>query len=354
MKIRRAGCTTTPRIITAFRTLPYGTATTIMTSSWTAFLSANGARCDAAGISDFGDARGELQATAADAPIVAPLLHLGVLRFAGSDATAFLQGQLSCEVNALRPGQSTWGSYCTPQGRMLASFMLVRRADSLDMLLDRSIVAAIKKRLSMYVLRSKVVIDDASERLVAIGCANMTPTEGEWVPLTGAHRRSVGIFEPGEAGRLWPSLIVAARPVGTACWQWLDITAGQALITAATQDLLVPQMANIDLIGGVSFTKGCYPGQEIVARTHYLGKLKRRMVLAHVETDSSPQPGDPIAGTDLGDQASGTIVSVAAAPQGGYDVLAVVQRSTLDSGVAHLRRLDGPPLAIRSLPYSSD
>lgn len=130
------------------------------------------------------------------------------------------------------------------------------------------------------------------------------------------------------------------------------MAAGMPFITAPTQDQLVPQMANLDLIGGVSFDKGCYPGQEIVARTRYLGRIKRRMVLANVAADPPPRPGDAVFGSDLGDQASGLIVSAAPSPQGGFDTLAVLQLSTLDGGTAHLRSLAGPVLAVRPLPYS--
>jgi tRNA-modifying protein YgfZ len=134
-------------------------------------------------------------------------------------------------------------------------------------------------------------------------------------------------------------------------WELMDIRAGIPTILPATQDAFVPQMVNLDLIGGLSYTKGCYPGQEIVARTHYLGRLKSRAYLAHLDDRAAPQPGDPLYSDDFGGQASGTVVNAAPAPAGGHDVLAVIQVASADAGRVHWRAADGPALALRALPY---
>jgi hypothetical protein len=136
-----------------------------------------------------------------------------------------------------------------------------------------------------------------------------------------------------------------------AAWDRAAILAGVPVLTPATQEEFVPQMANLDLIGGVSFSKGCYPGQEIVARMHYLGKLKQRMALGHLEADSPPAAGDKLYSAELGEQAAGTIVNAAPAPGGGFDVLAVVQTSTLSDNGLHLKSLTGPALQLLPLPY---
>jgi folate-binding protein YgfZ len=143
-----------------------------------------------------------------------------------------------------------------------------------------------------------------------------------------------------------------AAQAGHEVWDWLDIRAGIPVITPATQEEFVPQTVNLDLIGGVSFTKGCYPGQEIVARMHYLGRLKQRMYLAHIGSDAAPRPADRLYSADMGEQSSGMIVNAAPAAQGGYDVLAVMQITTIEGGnTVHWKIPDGPALAFLALPY---
>jgi len=142
-----------------------------------------------------------------------------------------------------------------------------------------------------------------------------------------------------------------ATTADTAAWDLATIHAGVPVITPATQEEFVPQMANLDRIGGVSFTKGCYPGQEIVARMHYLGKLKQRMVLAHVDSADLPVAGDKLYSAELAEQAAGTVVNAAPAPGGGFDLLAVVQTSTLSTSGLHLGSLTGPALKLLPLPY---
>lgn len=339
--------------------------------TWLDHLATRGARVDHAHVRDFGDPDAERGATACGETIVAPLDHLASLHFTGEDAVAFLHGQVTSDVVALSPGSATLGAYCTAKGRMLATFWLCREAAGLTMLLDREISQAIHKRLAMYVLRSKVKIANQNGTHVAIGIAGRnaegvlrsmgiaaaerkvmrTATGDQWWCV--GPNRFIGLIALDRAAELWSSLTGEGRAVGGDCWRWLDIAAGIPWIGTGTQDELVPQMVNLEIIDGVSFTKGCYPGQEIVARTQHLGKIKRRMALAHVEAEPSPHPGDAIFGVDLGAQASGIIVNAAPAPGGGFDVLAVMHTSTAAASSAHLRALDGPRLVLRPLPYAS-
>ena len=157
---------------------------------------------------------------------------------------------------------------------------------------------------------------------------------------------------PLHAVRIRAALSVTLRPVGAPCWEWLDIRSGLPWITAPTQEQLVPQMANLELVGGVSFQKGCYPGQEIVARTHYRGKLKRRMYLASVASGRAPAPGDNLFSDDLPGQASGLVVNAQRSPEGGYDVLAVTQIDSRASSSVRLKTPDGPVLRFLELPYA--
>ena len=342
-----------------------------MNAAWQGWLESLGAKGEDGVVRDFGDPRGELEA-ARSRSVLADLSHLGVRDFTGEDAESFLQGQLSCDVRAMGVDSGSYGSYCTPKGRMLADFLLWRMAGGFRMALSRSLVAPIQKRMRMYVLRSKVQVADASDAVALLGAsgeaapaalgsiaAEVPQRTGEARPLgEGGTLIALGgarylLAVPVESARgLWSGLAARLRPVGTPCWEWLDIRNGVPLVTARTQEQFVPQMANLELIGGVNFNKGCYPGQEIVARTQYLGKVKRRMFLAHLESEAPPMPGEEIFSDDLPGQSSGMVVSAQPAPEGGYDMLAVVQLSSRESSTVHLRSPEGPVLRFLELPYA--
>lgn len=294
----------------------------------------------------------------------------GLINFSGDDAQAFLNAQLTSDVGALTLTHSQYSGYCTPKGRLLASFLLWRSEQGYFLQLPAALREPIQKRLSMFILRSKVKARDASAEFVRFGIAGadaatkMKPLFGELpsAPHEVTHRDGITIlrlpidrFEviaPHEkSAAIRESLTAYAEWVQPEFWDWSDIRAGIPVILPATQEEFVPQMVNFDAIGAVSFKKGCYPGQEIVARMHYLGRLKQRMVLAHVSGVSAPQPGDRLYSADLGDQASGTIVNAAASPAGGYDVLAVAQVSSIAVGAIHWKSLQGPVLELMPLPY---
>jgi folate-binding protein YgfZ len=223
----------------------------------------------------------------------------------------------------------------------------------------------------MYVLRAMVKLVDVRESRALLGLAGKRAAEAlrEFFPVLPRQAHEIVrdaangslIALPGErfeliaeiesAKRLWDRLAEALTPVGAPCWEWLEIRNGIPLITPATQEQFVPQMANMELIGAVNFQKGCYPGQEIVARTQYLGQLKRRMVLAHVDAKTPPQAGDALFSSDLDAQASGMVVNAQAAPGGGYDLLAVVQTAGIAQAALHFQSADGPALSIQPLPY---
>ena len=163
------------------------------------------------------------------------------------------------------------------------------------------------------------------------------------------------VIVPEKASAIWEGLSREAVPVGVSCWDWLEIKAGIPVITPATQEQFVPQMANLEAIGGVSFQKGCYPGQEIVARSQYLGKIKRRMYLANIRPGVSGNPveaGDELFGADMGEQSVGMVVNASPSPDGGFDVLAVIQTSSVEAATVHWKSLAGPSLQIMPLPYS--
>lgn len=299
------------------------------------------------------------------------LTSASLLVFSGDDARIFLHTQLSSDIAGLAPDKSQYSGYCTPKGRLLASFLLWRNASGYVLQLPTDLSAPILKRLSMYILRSKVKAADASAEYALMGVSGEGAAQALQAiagnvpekPHDVAHANGLTLLKlTGERYQIVvprvredevrAALAACAEATDAQHWDWLDIRAGIATILPATQEEFVPQMVNFDAIGAVSFSKGCYPGQEIVARMHYLGKLKQRMVLAHIAADDPPRPGDKLYTADFGAQSSGMIANAAPAPDGGHDVLAVIQTASMHAQAVHLRAPDGPLLELLPLPYS--
>jgi hypothetical protein len=298
------------------------------------------------------------------------LSQFGLIHFSGADAKSFLHGQLSCDVNGLQSARAQYGSYNTPKGRMLASFLLWRDDTGYTMQLPRALCEPVCKRLSTYILRSKVKGRDASNDFRLFGLAGenagtllqplfnsipATPLSITTIAQTSLLRldamRLQIIAPAADASGLQTALGKDFVTISPAVWDLMNIHAGIPFVAPATQDQFVPQMANLDLLDGVSFSKGCYPGQEIVARMHYLGKLKQRMYLANVACEEAPQPGDKVYSADTGDQATGMIVNSAPSPDGGHDVLAVMHIASFQGGDVRFKSPGGPPLKFMPLPY---
>jgi hypothetical protein len=328
-----------------------------MNPKWQEFLGASGAQMADGQVIDFGTPAAELMA-AREATIMAPLGHLGLLECAGEDAKSFLHNQLTSDVNHLTAGIAQHSAWCSAKGRMLVSFLLYRQADDFRALLSTDLLAAMQKRLQMYVLRSKVKISDLSDRCEAIGLSGPqaeAALQGADLPIPVGMMQTMdfasgtvirtdltrfAIVVAGEsAAELWKKLAETALPAGTPVWRWLDVRAGIPLITEATKEAFVPQMANFDKIGGVSFHKGCYPGQEVVARTQYLGKVKRHLYRIH--TDAAVADGAPIHTADDPEHPSGMVCNVAPAPGGGFDALAVIQENFVAPGNPELLAAGG-------------
>lgn len=295
---------------------------------------------------------------------------LSLLRFAGEDARAFLHGQLTCDVANLAADASVPGAYCTPKGRALATFRLWSQDGACLLQLPTALAAPILKRLSMYILRAKVKAADASAEftqhgLAGDGCAGFLQ---EWLgvaPSRAGHvvsgDRGLAIGLPGDRALLVTPTAhmddLAARLAATTAgtredWQGHDIAAGLATVLPPTQEQFVPQMLNLDAIGGVSFNKGCYPGQEIVARMHYLGRLKERLYRLRAPAGAQAGPGDKLYGVDLGEQAAGMVTNAARRADGTLDLLAVVHASSVSAGPLMLHGREGPTLTVETLPYS--
>ena len=348
-----------------------------MRSDWKDFLNTQGARIEGGRLLDFGDTHAERTAML-NGTVITDLSRFGVLACSGGDAAIFLHSQLTNDIKGLPTDSSVYAAYCSAKGRMLANFLVWRRAGKADqslperfeLLMPDELLSSIKVRLNIFLMRAKAKIDDVTDSHVHIGIAGpraavilqesqfVVPDEPHKVTQSDGHvlirleqNRFILSIDPEKAPAAWKSLTQLCTPVGSACWEWLDIRAGIPWLGHATQGQFIPQMANLELIGGVSFKKGCYPGQEIVARTQYLGQVKRRMVRARIETDLAPEAGDALFGIHADSESNGMVVNAQAGPDGGYDVLAVVQTSSLESGI-RLHGPQGPTLTIFPLPYA--
>ncbi|MHB0974496.1 MAG: CAF17-like 4Fe-4S cluster assembly/insertion protein YgfZ [Thiobacillus sp.] len=339
-----------------------------MIDSWKTLLQSQGAAIDGSTVLHYGDPAAE-RAAAANGTIVADLSQLGVIAFRGEDTATFLQGQLTNDVRALHADGAQWNGYCSPKGRLLGNFLMWRQGEDYCLQLSGDILPGVLKRLSMFILRAKVQARDASDetvRLVVAGPQAEAAVRAAMGTVPDATMRSAATsvgqvirvgadkfvlsVAPEHATAVWQVLRQPATPVGAPVWDWLRLNAGIPMIVAATQEQFVPQMVNLEAIGGVSFQKGCYPGQEIVARSQYLGKLKRRMFLAHVDAEAAP--GDNLYSADIEGQATGTVVNAAPSPSGGFDVLAVAQVESANSQTLHLKAADGAALTLKPLPYA--
>ena len=341
-----------------------------MNPAWQEFLSAQYAQFQEGVVQHFGDAQGELT-KAKTCTVLCDLSQFGLLKVSGEDAPTFLQNLLSSDVREITPQRAQLSSFNSAKGRILATLLLWKTADDYFLQLPRSLATAMQKKLAMYVLRSKVKITDASDDLVCLGLAGkearplidecFTSATQDVMAVSQHNHGSVIrlgenqfqiITTPQHAPILWKCLNDGARPTGSPVWDWLNIQAGTPVILPATQEQFVAQMANLDLIGGVNFKKGCYPGQEIVARMQYLGKLKQRMYLAHVESDTAPQAGDKLYSAEMEDQSCGMVANAAPAPEGGFDLLAVLQISSRENQTVHLGSPEGMALQFLPLPYA--
>jgi folate-binding protein YgfZ len=241
-----------------------------------------------------------------------PIAHLGVLKVAGSESAKFLQGQITCNINDISDIKSSLGAMCNPKGRVITSFLLVKNADAFLMVLPKALLAAVKKRLQMYVLRADVTLTDSSDELCLIGLSYGATQPGEASEhpfatscqeniVVNFQNRCLVIAEAGNVQTFWSKQVIDGfQPDDSAQWRYLDIISGIPWLTSDTSEEFIPQMLNLDKLGGISFNKGCYTGQEVVARTHYLGKAKRAMFLAECDALASPEPNSAIIDKDTG------------------------------------------------------
>jgi tRNA-modifying protein YgfZ len=300
-----------------------------------------------------------------------PLTQFGVIDAIGDDAATFLHSQLTSDVQHLDASTARLAGFCSAKGRLLASFLMWRTGDAVRLLISGDIQATVQKRLSMFVLRAKAKLIDATPELAAVGFVGDVRSvlsrlfdampDGVHVKVDGPLGSLIRV--PDSVGRprfLWvgPKAVVEERLAaldekltrGSAqMWDWLDIHAGEPRITQATTEQFVPQMVNFDVLGGVNFKKGCYPGQEVVARSQYRGTIKRRTSLAHVEHAA---PGNELFHSDDPGQPCGLVINAAPAADGGVDALVEIKLAALENGSVHVGAADGPTLVFLPLPYA--
>jgi folate-binding protein YgfZ len=266
-----------------------------------------------------------------------PVAHLAVLSVSGKDADKFLQGQITCNVHDINANQSSLGAICNPKGRVITTFLLVKASDGFLLVMPKELLAGVQTRLQKYVLRSAVTLSDCSDSLCLLGVtqtseqAFLASYEQDTVIHIHFNHRCLLIADVDKAMAVWIGYVAQGFQAGNSeNWTGLDILAGIPWLNTATSEQFIPQMLNLDKLGGISLTKGCYTGQEIVARTHYLGKAKRALFIAQCQT-ASPEANASIIDTN------GQIVgNVILAEQ---DKMLIVLQNT-DTDTAQLRLKD--------------
>lgn len=294
---------------------------------------------------------------------IAPLPHLGVIRVHGEDAARFLQGQLTQDFVLLAESQARLAAFCSAKGRMQASFVGFRQdGETILLVCSRDILAATLKRLSMFVLRAKVRLTDASADFVLRGLIGETARAmaGDdaqpWQKVVSGASHAIALYpcegQPrvlcvAPAGTDAP----AGAPLATEVWLWTEVRSGVATITVPIVEAFVPQMLNYESVGGVNFKKGCYPGQEVVARSQFRGTLKRRAFIVHSAMPLAA--GQEVFHASDAGQPCGLVAQAAAVPgpDGGFDAIASMQVAAADGAGLAAGSPEGAPLALLPLPY---
>ena len=343
-----------------------------MNTEWLSFLTESGALIDGELVTFGAPHDGTLALD--ERTTIADLSHLGLIAVSGTGAETLLQGQFTNDVYQVAEDRAQLSAWCSPKGRVLSSFLVFRRASLLYIQLPSTLLDTIVKRLKMFILRADVGVTNASDELIRIGLSGpdasteLAKIYGRPPPseiyaatqfddttvirLRGTTLRYQIVAPQQTMTALWRKLSASASAIGHNAWALLDIRAGVATVHPETSDEFTPQMLNLDAIDGISFSKGCYAGQEIVARTQYLGRLKRRTYLARVTCDVLPEAGDTLyhsIGQDA--QPVGRILD-AQWDSGGCVLLAVIQVDAAETSAIHLECEPGPPLQIVPLPYT--
>ncbi len=307
--------------------------------------------------------------------IVTTPLNYGIIKIEGDDAQGFLHNQFTNDLKqGVNENHSQLSAYCNPKGRMLALFRIFQQDGAYFMVMPKAVIEATIKRLRMFVLMSKVTLTDVSEEMACIGFSGAestarlqatfgdVPTEVDAVVskdgvsailIPGIHPR-YEIVGPTAAIQVLQEKLAEGCALGDDnTWTLLDIKTGMPTVQIENVEAFVPQMINLQAVNGLSFKKGCYPGQEVVARMQYLGKLKRRMYLLETDSNTTVTTGDTIfTQNESGEEHKAGVVVSAQANGAGTSMLAVVEIASTEGGTLHLESANGPALTIAELPYT--
>ncbi|QKI88994.1 YgfZ/GcvT domain-containing protein [Thiomicrorhabdus xiamenensis] len=353
-------------------------ATASLDATWLDFLQQQNAQFDESGrITTFGQAELE-HFLIKNGPVVTSLTHQALLKVSGSEAQQFLQAQLTSDINQVTETQAQLSAYCDPQGNVLAIFLVFKYQDAFYLSFDGSLRDSIHKRLQMFVLRSDVKIEEVSQNLIHIGFA------GEFADLDVQRRLDTKVKEVFEANlsqdeetkdiliikvpgpyhkyeifgpaeqmvTAWNNLRVNCDLTNNFDWQLLNIAAAVPEVTDKTSGQFTAQFLNLDKFDAINFKKGCFPGQEIIARIHYRGKITKRMLRIRLEDDLDLQPGDSLNLQDPnGKTHKLTVINCKPDIFSGYLCNAVGTLKSLESVEGELSTENGKPATIEPLPY---
>ncbi len=293
---------------------------------------------------------------------VAPLSHLGIIKIEGEDAAKFVHSQLTQDFSLLDLHTARLAAFCSAKGRMQASFIGFKRSATVILLVcSKDLLPTTLKRLSMFVMRAKAKLSDATgefELFGLLGDATQIIADNAGLAWARADIDASTVVNLYPADGVSRQLLVAplgtAAPPGTAVspelWLWTEVRSAVATISTPVFEAFVPQMLNYESVGGVNFKKGCYPGQEIVARSQFRGTLKRRAFVVHADTAMAP--GDEIFGADDDSQPVATVVQAAPAPNEGFDAIVSAQLTAVERGALHHGSPHGAAVHVLPLPYA--
>ena len=345
-----------------------------MSNNWISFLSPYGAVFNTEREVSFNSSNDSPTKSLQGDLFITDLSYLGLIEVSGADQKTFLQGQLTNDINAISSSLSHLSGLCTPKGRLRALFSIFSRGDNLYLQLPQTLVEETLKRLKMFVMMSKVELIDVSDSMVKIGISGQQainnlkengftiPVEANMVTdndgltlirIPGNIPRFECVGDIDKIQALWKKLKTNAQFIDTSHWKLMDIEAGIPNVFSSSKEAFIPQMLNLQVLNGVNFKKGCYTGQEVVARMQYLGKLKRQMYRVHCESDKLPLPGDLLHSDSCkSGQGAGNVVDAQKSLNGGIDLLAVITKDAIQNNDIFLDEALKYPLSIQELPYS--
>jgi len=343
-----------------------------MNNDWKNFLHKKGAKQDENGLFIFNPPYSD-HTDAESSDCICDLSHFSTLVIAGGDANEFLQGQFTNDVNKIDENSSQLSGFCNNKGRMIANYRLFQHQSNYFISIRNDLVDRSITHLQNYILRAEVAIQDVSEQLIHIGVSgnnaetllasyidNLSSTIDSVsfndnyiaIRIAGSTPRYEIFCSLEHAARLWKELAEKIKVVNSEYWNYLDIKNGLPFIDSVTSEEFVPQMANMELINGISFEKGCYTGQEIVARTHFLGKQKRRTYRISITSETEPKVGEQLAtDTSTENQYTGTLVTLYPVAENKYEALAVIQIKSAEEEKLKLKDSDAK-ISLLDLPYS--